>query len=90
GLESAFGALQTIFTTKKTISLLTQGKSRFGISESAIQENVIANLSLFNPDIDYTFNESHMSSSSKNSAFKGMALKGETYGVIANNKIVLK
>jgi dihydroorotase len=90
GLESAFGALQTIFTTKKAISLLTQGKSRFGISESVISEGENANLSLFNPDTNYEFGKTHISSKSKNSAFLGKTLKGETYGIIANNKIVLK
>ncbi|WP_340154168.1 dihydroorotase [uncultured Winogradskyella sp.] len=90
GLESAFGALQTIFTTKKTISLLTQGKSRFGISESSIKEGELADLALFNPDTNYEFSLQNISSRSKNSMFLGTKLKGETYGIIANNKIVLK
>jgi dihydroorotase len=90
GLESAFGALQTIFTTKKTISLLTQGKLRFGVSETSINVGEVVDLSLFNPDTDYKFSKSDITSRSKNSAFLGMELKGKTYGVIANNKIVLK
>lgn len=90
GLESAFGALQTMFTTKKTITLLTQGKSRFGVAESTIKIGEKPNLSLFNPEKNYTFSKSHIISRSKNSAFLGKALKGETYGIIANNKIVLK
>ncbi|MUU77303.1 dihydroorotase [Winogradskyella endarachnes] len=90
GLESAFGALQTIFTTKKTISLLTQGKSRFGVSESTINEGELADLALFNPDKDFEFSLKHITSRSKNSMFIGKQLKGETYGIIANNKIVLK
>ncbi|WP_299111402.1 dihydroorotase family protein [uncultured Winogradskyella sp.] len=90
GLESAFGALQTIFTTKKTISLLTQGKSRFGVSESSIKEGELADLALFNPDTNYEFSLQNISSRSKNSMFLGTKLKGETYGIIANNKIVLK
>ena len=90
GLESAFGALQTKFTTKKTISLLTQGKERFGIKDSIIKEGEIADLSLFNPDISYQFGKSDISSRSKNSAFLGMKLTGKTYGIIANNKIALK
>lgn len=90
GLESAFGALQTLFTTKKAIALLTQGKSRFSVSESIIKEGEEANLSLFNPDQNYDFNKSHITSRSKNSAFLGKTLKGETYGIVANNKIVLK
>ena len=37
GLESAFGALQTIFTPKKTIEILTKGKSRFGLEQKTIK-----------------------------------------------------
>lgn len=90
GLESAYGALQTLFTTKKTIALLTQGRARFGITETTINEGESANLTLFNPDPSYTFSQTHVTSRSKNSAFIGTTLKGETYGVISNNKLVLK
>ncbi|WP_431157885.1 dihydroorotase [Winogradskyella poriferorum] len=90
GLESAFGALQTLFTTKKTISILTQGKQRFGIKDTGISEGEVANLSLFNPDTSYNFSESEIISSSKNSAFIGAQLKGKAYGIISNNKMVLR
>ena len=89
GLESAFGALNTLFTTKKTIQLLTKGKSRFGQSNTSIEEGQMANLTLFNPDIKYAFAETDIVSKSKNSAFLGQELKGKAYGIIANNKIVL-
>ncbi len=87
GLESAFGALRTIFTTKKAVSLLTKGKSRFGIEESNINIGEKANLTLFNPDGKYNFSSNEIESSSKNSAFLGEELTGRTYGVIANNKM---
>ena len=87
GLESAFSALQSIFTTKKTISLLTKGRQRFGIEESYISEGQKANLTLFNPDIKYQFGKKDIMSTSKNSCFLGEELKGKTYGIIANNKI---
>ncbi|WP_430468276.1 dihydroorotase [Winogradskyella ouciana] len=90
GLESAFGALQTVFTTKKTIGLLTQGKERFGVKESIIKEGEAADLCLFNPNVNYQFDKSDITSRSKNSAFLGKELNGKTYGIIANNKIVLK
>ncbi|WP_299128815.1 dihydroorotase [uncultured Winogradskyella sp.] len=90
GLESAFGALQTVFTTKKAISLLTQGKARFGVLQNTISEGETADLTLFNPESTYQFVKSDITSRSKNSAFLGMTLKGKTYGIIANNKIVLK
>lgn len=89
GLESAFGALQTLFTTKKAINLLTRGKARFGIKDTKIAEGVIADITLFNPNETYTFSEKNISSFSKNSCFLGSKLKGKVYGVIANSKLNL-
>ena len=89
GLESAFGALNTIFSVKKTIDLLTKGKTRFGIETSNIAVGVKANLTLFNPDISYTFSDEQIISTSKNAIFKSYTLKGKAYGIIANNKSAL-
>ena len=82
GLETAFGALQTVFDTTKTIELLTSGKERFGIVASRIAEGQTGNLTLFNPDGTYTFTEKNIHSTSKNSAFLGKELKGTVYGII--------
>ncbi|WP_299550266.1 dihydroorotase [Seonamhaeicola sp.] len=89
GLESAFGALQTIFTTKKTIDVLTKGKQRFGLEQSPIKVGNKANLTLFNPDSKYTFERGHIKSRSKNTIFEGAGLKGNVYGIVANNKVSL-
>lgn len=89
GLESAFGALQTIFSTKKAVSMLTKGKARFGVEETEISIGAKANLTLFNPETKYTFGKENIKSISKNSAFLGTELKGKTYGIIANHKIQL-
>ncbi|WP_046755747.1 dihydroorotase [Kordia jejudonensis] len=86
GLESAFGALQTVLDTEKVIELLTSGKERFGIKTSQIEEGQEANLTLFNPDGTYTFTEQHMYSTSKNSAFLGKELKGTVYGIVHNQQ----
>jgi len=87
GLESAFGALQTVFTTKKTIALLTSGKARFSLENTSINEGEIANFTLFNPDTKYTFGLEHIVSKSKNSMFINTDLKGLVYGIISNKKI---
>lgn len=89
GLESAFGALNSIFTVKKTVDLLTKGKERFGIKSSAIAIGNKADLSLFNPDENYVFSKEHITSRSKNSMFENQTLKGKVYGIIANNKVVI-
>lgn len=87
GLESAFGALQSLFTIKKTIDILTKGKSRFGLENTPINIGKKANLSLFNPDTKYTFSKNDIISKSKNAIFKDEALKGKVYGIISNNKV---
>ncbi|WP_435412561.1 dihydroorotase [Psychroserpens mesophilus] len=89
GLESAFGALNSVFTTKKAVELLTKGKERFGIESFPIVVGNKANLSLFNPNENYMFSREHILSRSKNSIFDNKELKGMAYGIIANNKIIL-
>lgn len=89
GLESAFGALNQIFSTKKSIQLLTKGKERFGTITSKIEEGEVANITLFNPNEKYIFGKSNILSKSKNSTFLGQELKGKVYGIYANKKIVL-
>ena len=86
GLESAFGALNSLFSTKKTIQLLTKGKERFGVANSVIKIGNRAQLSLFNPSNSYVFENKHIRSKSKNSLFIGSKLKGSVYGILANNK----
>ena len=41
GLESAFGALNTVFSTQKAIELLTKGKNRFGLEKTEIKPSQI-------------------------------------------------
>lgn len=90
GLESAFGALNTIFTLKKTIELLTRGKERFGVGNSSIDIGNKLNITLFNPSLNYTFSTNDLVSKSKNSIFENQKLKGSVYGVIAAKQVVLK
>jgi len=89
GLESAFGALNSIFPTKTVIKFLTKGKERFGLETTAINKNNKLNITLFNPKGDYKFSKSEIQSKSKNSIFESYTLKGKVYGIINNNKIQL-
>lgn len=89
GLESAFGALQTLFTIKKTIDILTKGKTRFGLKSLPISVGNKVNMTLFNPDTKYSFSNKNIISKSKNAIFESEALKGQVYGIIANNSIAL-
>ena len=89
GLESAFGALQSIFTIKKTIDILTKGKTRFGIENTPIKTGNKLNITLFNPQTKYTFSKNNIISKSKNAIFENETLKGKVYGIISNNKLHL-
>lgn len=82
GLESAFGALNTIFSTEDAVEILCKGKQRFGLEDIAIEEGNPADLSLFIPKEKYEFTEAHIFSTSKNSIFKGYQLKGKALGII--------
>lgn len=89
GLESAFGALNSVLTLKKSIETLTSGKNVFGIENQIIRKGSKADLTLFNPNGTKTFTEKDILSKSKNSAFIGSKLKGTVYGIIAKNKLEL-
>ena len=88
GLETAFGALQKVFSTEKTIELLTKGRERFGLITPTLAEGDQANFTLFNPDEKYTFTKENILSTSKNSMFLETELKGKVYGIIANQKFI--
>lgn len=89
GLESAFGALQTILSVSKTIHALTNGKSRFGVKTTTIQIGEAADVSLFSPNTTYTFTKKHIISTSKNSCFLDKQLQGKVIGIYANKQLIL-
>ena len=89
GLESFFGALNKLFSTKMSINILTRGRSLFNVNETKIEIGESANLTLFNPIKEYTFTNKNIISKSKNSIFLNEKLKGTVYGIINNNKISL-
>ena len=89
GLESFFGALNKLFSTKLAIQILTRGRSKFSLSSTSISVGELADITLFNPNYDYVFSESQIFSKSKNSIFINSKLKGKVYGIISNNKLKL-
>ena len=89
GLESCFGALNKLFSTKSAIQILTRGRSIFSLNSSTISIGESADITLFNPNYDYIFSENEIFSKSKNSIFKNTKLKGRVYGIISNNKVKL-
>ncbi|WP_350285995.1 dihydroorotase [uncultured Croceitalea sp.] len=90
GLETAFGALHQLTTDlDETIDYLTKGRKRFGIDNPIIKEGLPANLTLFDPDVSYSFEPAHILSRSKNTIFMGHQMKGTVYGIINDGKLNL-
>ena len=89
GLESSFGALNSLFDLNKTIKILTSGYDTFSINKPSLSVGSKAKLTLFNPDIKYTFSKSNILSKSKNSSFIDSKLKGKAYGIVSNSKILI-
>ncbi len=89
GLESCYGALQTIVPIETAVQALTRLKTDFGIEKSSIVEGDKADLTLFNPDKKWDFTQSKIQSTSTNAALLDQTLTGKVYGIIAKNKILL-
>jgi dihydroorotase len=89
GLESAFGALQTVLPLEKIIEKLTFGKVIFGIENQKIKLKNKASFSLFTIDDDWTFGKENILSKSRNSAFIGQPMKGKPVGIYNQGKLVL-
>lgn len=87
GLESAFGALQTVLPTEVIVEKFTAQKPYFNIENQTISEGNKAELTLFSPNEEWIFGTENILSFSKNSIMIGKKMKGKVYGVITNNKI---
>lgn len=89
GLENVFGVLSQYVSVEKAVELLTAARYRFGIQTPPIAEGIEADLTLFRPDEEWIFTESHILSMSKNAAFLNEKMKGNVLGCIAKGKMVL-
>ena len=89
GLESTFGALQTVLPLDKIIEKLTFGKSILGIENQIIEINNKASFTLFTTEENWAFDKKHILSKSKNSAFIGQKMKGKVIGIYNQGKLVI-
>ena len=76
GLETAFSALLQRIPLETAIKGLTAGREVFTHASAKIEEGTTADITLFDPETTYTFTESHILSTSKNSPYIGETLKG--------------
>ncbi len=90
-LQTAFAAANTALRNEIPVEdivyLFTHGPSKVsGLELGTIEEGEKANLSLFNPDKEFTFNKEMVLSKSKNSPFFKRKLKGTVVGIINGKK----
>ena len=91
GLESLFGAINTTLSLSESIACITsKPRAIFTIEQPSIAVGEKADMTLFDPDVKYTFSKEHILSTSKNAVFLGKSLKGKVYGIFANNQLVIQ
>ena len=92
GLETCFGVLRRHIPQlplEQLIKLLAiQPRQIFHLPVPEIKEGAVANLTIFDPDADYTFTHADIASRSKNSAYIGEQLKGQVKGIVSNNQVL--
>ena len=89
GLESTFGALQTVLPLEKIIEKLTFGKNILNIESHAIAAKNKVSISLFTTTHNWTFGKENILSKSKNSAFLEETMKGKAIGIYNQGKFIL-
>lgn len=93
GLESCFAVANTALQDKveiaQTIKTLAENpRAILGIG-GAIAEGEPADLTLFNPTLEWIFEEKYIRSKSKNTPFVGYRFTGKVVGIIHNNQLQL-
>lgn len=94
GLETSYAVSNTALSGKvdatKMVEILSlNARTILGLPQSGIAEGDDADLTLFDPEIKWTFAESDIRSRSKNTPFVGKEFIGKTVGIIHKDKIAL-
>ncbi len=96
GLETAVGLAVTELVEKKFLTLYqlvekfsTNPRKILSLSPVSVAEGAIANLTLVDPNVEWTVDAQSFRSKSKNSPFHGRLLKGKGVGIINNCKSLL-
>ncbi len=90
GLESAFGVLGILnIEIDKILELICVNPRKIVNLTNTIEVGSTADLTLFNPTIEYEFSAATIKSKSSNTPFVGKKLKGKVLATILNNNIHL-
>ena len=91
GLESAFGLLGKHLLPHLELSTIIEKiainpRKILNINEATLTEGNTANITLFNPDLEWKFTKNAIKSKSNNTPFMGEKLKGKALAIFNNGK----
>ena len=93
GLETAYAVLKTSLPEmpdEKWIEMLSINPRKItGLKVLIVKENEPASLTLFNPSLEWIYEEKGIKSKSKNSPFIGKKLSGKVLGIINKDQVFL-
>lgn len=91
GLESVYGAARICgITAEDFVKMQTENiRNIFNLPVPLINKNEPANLTLFNTNEEYIFEEKNIFSKCRNNAFIAKTLKGKVIGIINGDKLFL-
>jgi dihydroorotase len=93
-LETSFAAantaLQEILSTDEIVAKLTSTpKAILGIDSQVLEEGSLADLTLFNPDLKWTYSTKDIVSKSKNTALTGKTFTGKALAIVNNGQMAI-
>lgn len=87
GLQTVYPLLQTAFGKQEWLdAITTRPRKVLGLPEVKIEKGAVADLTVFNPDLEWTFDEKTNKSRSRNSPLFQSNLKGKAVAVFHNGK----
>lgn len=93
GLETAFAVARTAgrsISLRRLIQRFTAGpRAVLGLTDANVQEGAAADLTLFDPNADWTVGHADIVSRSKNTPFIGQRLTGRPIGIVGQGRLQL-
>lgn len=93
GLETAFGVLGSAIPDwdleEKIRALVVRSRKPFGLSVPQVEEGSDAELTLFDPDMEWTFDKKTTRSKSQNTPLSQITLKGKPLGIVNKDSFIL-
>ena len=93
-LETSFAAANTalkgtLSTEELVVKLTSTPKAILGLNSQTLEEGSLADITLFNPELKWTYEQKDIVSKSKNSALTGKSFTGKALAVVNNGQMVI-